>query len=315
MSIGYETAAVMLAGNENIGGPEHRLFAGVHSKIARPAPRILPVDRRGMLRMIVGNRQPPHPRNMCGIVQTDCVASARLPLEIYRPSLHQFRPASRFCVDRSLEPERKIMTGNSVIENTALHVLPPLPYAENALDPVISANTIGFHYGKHHKGYVDTLNKLIAGTELAHLSLEKLIAETAGKADKVAIFHNAEQTWNHTFYWRSLRPKGGGEPPAALKQRIEASFGSVDACKTELATAATTQFGSGWAWLVLEADKLKVVKTGNADKPLTKGVKPLLTIDVWEHAYYLDYQNRRADYVSAVLDKLINWGFAVDNLG
>ena len=207
------------------------------------------------------------------------------------------------------------MTGVETIEKAALHVLPPLLYAENALDPVISTNTIGFHYGKHHKGYVDTLNKLIAGTELSNHSLEKLIAETAGKADKVAIFDNAAQTWNHTFYWRSLRPKGGDEPPAALKQRIEASFGNLDACKKELATAATTEFGSGWAWLVLEADKLKVVKTANAETPLTKGVKPLLTIDVWEHAYYLDYQNRRADYVNAVLDKLINWGFAADNLG
>jgi superoxide dismutase, Fe-Mn family len=207
------------------------------------------------------------------------------------------------------------MTGIDTIEKAALHVLPPLPYGENALDPVISTNTIGFHYGKHHKGYVDTLNKLIAGTELSNHSLEKLIAETAGKADKVAIFDNAAQTWNHTFYWRSLRPKGGGEPPAALKQRIEASFGNLDACKKELATAATTEFGSGWAWLVLEADKLKVVKTANAETPLTKGVKPLLTIDVWEHAYYLDYQNRRPDYVNAVLDKLINWGFAADNLG
>ena len=207
------------------------------------------------------------------------------------------------------------MTEIDVIENAALHVLPPLPYAENALDPVISADTIGFHYGKHHRGYVDTLNKLIAGTELANLSLKNIIAETAGKADKVAIFNNAAQAWNHTFYWRSLRPKGGGEPPAALKQRIDASFGNLDACKKELATAAATEFGSGWAWLVLEADKLKVVKTDNAETPLTKGVKPLLTIDVWEHAYYLDYQNRRADYVNAVLDKLINWDFAAENLG
>jgi Fe-Mn family superoxide dismutase len=207
------------------------------------------------------------------------------------------------------------MASIDVMEDTKLHVLAPLPYAENALDPVISANTVAFHYGKHHKGYVDTLNKLLVGTDLARLSLEKLIAETAGKADKVLIFNSAAQTWNHTFYWRSLRANGGGEPPAALKQRIEASFGNLDACKKELATAATTEFGSGWAWLVLEADKLKVAKTGNAETPLTKGVKPLLTIDVWEHAYYLDYQNRRADYVNAVLDKLINWGFATDNLG
>ncbi|MBS0347471.1 MAG: superoxide dismutase [Proteobacteria bacterium] len=194
-------------------------------------------------------------------------------------------------------------------------VLPALPYAENALNPVISANTIGFHYGKHHKAYVDNLNKLIAGSDLADLPLEKIIAAVAGKADKTAIFNNAAQTWNHTFYWHSLRPNGGGEPPAALKQRIEASFGSVDALKKELATAATGQFGSGWAWLVADGEKLKVVKTGNADVPLTAGLKPLLTIDVWEHAYYLDYQNRRADYVNAVLDKLINWEFALKNLG
>jgi Fe-Mn family superoxide dismutase len=207
------------------------------------------------------------------------------------------------------------MTGISVIDSIAVHTLPPLPYANDALDPVISANTIGFHYGKHHKGYVDALNKLIAGTDLAELSLEVLIAETAGKADKVAIFNNAAQTWNHTFYWRSMRPKGGGDPPTELKRRIDATFGDVNACRKELATAATAQFGSGWAWLVLEADKLKVVKTTNAQTPLAKGMKPLLAIDVWEHAYYLDYQNRRADYVSAVLDKLIHWGFAADNLG
>lgn len=194
-------------------------------------------------------------------------------------------------------------------------VLPALPYAENALNPVISTNTIGFHYGKHHKAYVDNLNKLIAGSDLADLPLEKIITAVAGKADKTAIFNNAAQTWNHTFYWHSLRPNGGGEPPAALKQRIDASFGSVDALKKELATAATGQFGSGWAWLVADGDKLKVVKTGNADVPLTAGLKPLLTIDVWEHAYYLDYQNRRADYVNAVLDKLINWEFALKNLG
>jgi Fe-Mn family superoxide dismutase len=207
------------------------------------------------------------------------------------------------------------MTGTATIDKNALHVLPALPYAESALDPVISAHTLSFHYGKHHKGYVDMLNKLVAGTELAGLTLEQLIGETAGKADKVAIFNNAAQTWNHTFYWRSLRPNGGGEPPADLNDLIKSAFGNVDACKKELATAATTQFGSGWAWLVLEGDKLKVVKTANAENPLTKGAKPLLTIDVWEHAYYLDFQNRRADYVNAVLDKLINWDFATDNLG
>jgi Fe-Mn family superoxide dismutase len=194
------------------------------------------------------------------------------------------------------------------------HVLPPLPYAENALEPFITANTIGFHYGKHHKGYVDNLNKLVAGTEYANLSLEKIVTGTAGRAEKAAIFNNAAQIWNHTFYWKSMRSKGGGEPPAALKKKIEASFSSVDACRKELAAAAVSQFGSGWAWLVLDGDNLKVVKTTNADTPLTTGMKPLLTIDVWEHAYYLDYQNRRADYVNAVLDKLINWEFALQNV-
>jgi Fe-Mn family superoxide dismutase len=193
--------------------------------------------------------------------------------------------------------------------------LPALPYAQEALEPYVSARTMGFHYSKHHQAYVDNLNKLVAGTASASLPLESIIAATAGRTDQAAIFNNAAQAWNHAFYWRSLRPKGGGEPPAALKKKIEASFGTLDACKKEWTTAATTQFGSGWAWLVLDGDKLKVVKTGNADVPLTTGVKPLLTIDVWEHAYYLDYQNRRADYVNAVLDKLINWEFAAENLG
>jgi Fe-Mn family superoxide dismutase len=200
------------------------------------------------------------------------------------------------------------------VRAAAALALPPLPYADNALEPVISANTVGFHYGKHHKAYFDNLNKLVTGTEFADIPLEKIILATAGKAERMAIFNNAAQAWNHTFYWRSLKRSGGGEPPAALKQRIEASFGSLDACRKELATAATTQFGSGWAWLVLDGEKLKVVKTGNAELPLTNGMKPLLTIDVWEHAYYLDYQNRRADYVNAVLDKVINWGFAAENL-
>ena len=204
---------------------------------------------------------------------------------------------------------------NDKIKSLSPIVLPSLPYADHSLEPVISANTIGFHYGKHHKGYVDNLNKLIAETEFTDKTLEKIITETAGKADKTAIFNNAAQAWNHTFYWRSLRPKGGGEPPVVLKQKIEASFGTLDVCKKELATAAMAQFGSGWAWLVLDGNKLKVVKTANADVPTTTGIKPLLTIDVWEHAYYLDYQNRRADYIAAVLDKLINWDFAAENLG
>ena len=192
---------------------------------------------------------------------------------------------------------------------------PPLPYDENALAPVITATTIGFHYGKHRKDYLDNLNNLIAGTEYADLPLEKIITSTAGRPETTAIFNNAAQTWNHTFYWKSMRPKGGGEPPATLKQKIEASFGSVDACKKAFASAAAAQFGTGWVWLVLDGGKLKVVKTADADTPLTSGMKPLLAIDVWGHAYYLDYQNRRADYVDAVLDKLINWEFALENAG
>jgi Fe-Mn family superoxide dismutase len=202
-----------------------------------------------------------------------------------------------------------------IVHAAAPLALPSLPYADNALEPVISANTISYHYGKHHKAYVDNLNKLIAGTDLADMTLEKIVAAVAGKADKTAIFNNAAQTWNHTFYWKSMQPKGGGEPPAALKKKIEESFGSMDAFKKELANAAVTQFGSGWAWLVKDQDKLTVIKTGNADTPIAQGKIPLLTIDVWEHAYYLDYQNRRADYVNAVIDKLINWNFAAENLG
>lgn len=192
-------------------------------------------------------------------------------------------------------------------------VLPALPFAQNALEPVISANTISFHYGKHHKAYIDNLNKLIAQTELVGLSFEKIITETTGKVDKLAIFNNAAQVWNHMFYWNSLIP-GGSQIPVELKTKIEESFKTVDACKKELATVAMGQFGSGWAWLVLDGDKIKVVKTSNADSPLTKGLKPLLTIDVWEHAYYLDYQNHRLDYVNAVIEKLINWDFAANNL-
>ena len=192
--------------------------------------------------------------------------------------------------------------------------LPALPWAENALEPVISAKTISFHYGKHHKTYVDNANKLIVGTELADLPLDQIVRSTVGKADRTGIFNNAAQAWNHDFYWKSLKPKGGGEPPAALKTKMDAAFGGVDACKKELANAAVQQFGSGWAWLVLDGDKLKVVKTGNAETPIAQSLKPLLTIDVWEHAYYLDYQNKRVDYVNALIDKLANWEFAAENL-
>lgn len=191
--------------------------------------------------------------------------------------------------------------------------LPPLPYAENALEPVISARTIGFHYGKHHQGYVNNLNKLVTGTPLADQPLESVVKATANP-DQTAIFNNAAQVWNHTFYWNSLKPKGGGKPTGALAEMIDKSFGGFEQFKAEFAKAATGQFGSGWAWLVKDGDKLAVVKTGNADNPLVHGQKPLLTVDVWEHAYYLDYQNRRAEYVTAVLDGLINWDFAAQNL-
>lgn len=192
--------------------------------------------------------------------------------------------------------------------------LPPLPYPENALEPVISAKTISFHYGKHHRTYVETANKLIVGTELADMPLDEIVRATAGKADRTSIFHNAAQAWNHDFYWQCLKPNGGGEPPAALKKKIEEAFGSVEACRKELASAAVAQFGSGWAWLVLAGGKLKIVKTADADTPFTHGQKPLLTIDVWEHAYYLDYQNRRAEHVTAVIERLANWEFAARNL-
>ncbi len=189
-----------------------------------------------------------------------------------------------------------------------------LPYPMNALEPVVSARTVEFHYGKHHRGYANNLKKLIEGTDMADASLETIVRQSVNRPDRAVVFNNAAQTWNHDFYWNSLSPKGGGEPPTALKTAVEASFGSVDACKRELAQAAIGQFASGWGWLVADGDKLKVVSTSNAHTPLTDGLKPLLTVDVWEHAYYLDYQNRRADHVQAVLDRLINWEFAASNL-
>ena len=192
--------------------------------------------------------------------------------------------------------------------------LPPLPYADNALAPEISANTISFHYGKHHKAYVDNTNKMITGTELADSSLEAIVKAAAGKPDKAGLFNNAAQVWNHSFYWKSMRPKGGGAPSGKLKEMIEKDFGGLDGFKKEFSTAGTTQFGSGWAWLVLDTGKLKCIKTPNAETPLTTAARPLLTMDVWEHAYYLDWQNRRPDYITAFLEKLINWGFAAENL-
>jgi superoxide dismutase, Fe-Mn family len=218
----------------------------------------------------------------------------------------------RISQARSAQPAIEIVP--MATQATAPLSLPPLPYAENALEPVISAKTLSFHHGKHHRTYVENTNRLIAGTELADLPLEQIVTMTADKAERVNIFNNAAQAWNHSFYWHCLQPKGGGEPPTALRQKMEEAFGSVDACKKELANSAIAQFGSGWAWLVLQGSNLKVVKTANADTPLAQGLKPLLTIDVWEHAYYLDYQNKRADHVQAVIDKLTNWEFAAENL-
>jgi Fe-Mn family superoxide dismutase len=190
----------------------------------------------------------------------------------------------------------------------------PLPYAFDALAPTISASTLQIHYGRHHKGYIDKLNELVTGTPNAALSLEQLVLATAGVPDMTAVFDNAAQAWNHDFYWRSLRAQGGGPPPPALRMLIDASFGSVQALQTELHAAALSQFGSGWTWLVIDGDRARVAKTSNADNPLTAHQRPLLGIDVWEHAYYLDYQNRRVDYLHGVIDKLLNWSFAADNL-
>ena len=204
--------------------------------------------------------------------------------------------------------------GFSCLPKDEKFALPKLPYPENALEPIISANTVGFHYGKHHAGYVNKLNTLVSRTPYARMPLEKIIAETARIPDKAPIFNNAAQAWNHTFYWNCLNPQGGGEPPAEFKAVVEKSFGSVEKCKKELADAATSQFGSGWAWLVFDGEKLAATSTSNADNPIAQGLRPILTIDVWEHAYYLDHQNRRAEYVSGVIDKLLDWNFAADNL-
>jgi Fe-Mn family superoxide dismutase len=191
----------------------------------------------------------------------------------------------------------------------APHRLPPLPYDEQALAPVISARTLSFHYGKHHKGYVDKTNDLVKGTPLADLSLEDLVRTVARDVEKTALFNNAAQAWNHTFYWHCLAPRPT-RPSDALRQRIDQDFGSVEELKQTLVAAALAQFGSGWAWLEWTGEKLAVTKTANADTPIAHGRMPLLTIDVWEHAYYLDYQNQREAHVKAVLDKIVNWDFA-----
>jgi len=193
--------------------------------------------------------------------------------------------------------------------------LPKLPWPENALEPVISARTVSFHYGKHHKAYVDKLNELVAGTPYESMTLEEIVQKSAKNGKDKAIFNNAAQAWNHDFYWESMMPKGG-TPSGRILDALKSSFGGVKEFNAAFAKAAVEQFGSGWAWLVKGTDgKLKIETTANADTPIAHGGKPLLVADVWEHAYYLDFQNRRPDHIQAWLDKLANWAFAEKNLG
>ena len=185
--------------------------------------------------------------------------------------------------------------------------LPPLPYPKDALEPHMSTRTLEFHHGKHHQTYVTTLNNLVKDTPLAKQPLEELIRATAKDESKATIFNNAAQVWNHTFFWNCMRPGGGGAPKGEVAQAIDKSFGSFDKFKDEFKSACVTQFGSGWGWLVHDGGTLKVTKTPNAVNPLSQGQTALLTCDVWEHAYYLDYQNRRPDFVQTFLDHLVNW--------
>lgn len=191
--------------------------------------------------------------------------------------------------------------------------LAPLPYAKDALAPFISENTLNFHYDKHHMGYLNNLNKLVEGTDFATATLEKIITDSHGKAEKTAIFNNAAQVWNHTFYWNSMKPNGGGKPSGALLKKINETWGDFETFSAAFKEAGITQFGSGWVWLVLKDGALSVIKTGNADIPMVHGAAALLTCDVWEHAYYLDYQNRRADYIGEFLRDIANWDFAAAN--
>ena len=202
----------------------------------------------------------------------------------------------------------------AILEGAEPFSLAPLPWADTALEPVISARTLSFHWGKHHRGYVEALNGLLKGGPLEGRPLAEVVRSSAADSSARTVFNNAAQAWNHDFFWKSLRPKGGAPPKGALAERIVASFGSLDALKKELVAAGLGQFGSGWAWLVADGDALKVVKTANADTPLTSGPTPLLVLDVWEHAYYLDWQNRRKDYLTAVVDDLLSWEFAASNL-
>jgi Fe-Mn family superoxide dismutase len=189
---------------------------------------------------------------------------------------------------------------------------PPLPFADTALSPVISPQTIAFHYGKHHAGYFTQVNQLVAGTPFAELPLDQVVVQSAGLADQ-RLFNNAAQAVNHSFYWETLRP-GGGTPQGALAAAIERDFGDVTRFKDAYVTHATGLFGSGWSWLVADGDRLAFLDAGNAGTPLTQGKRPLAVVDIWEHAYYLDYQNRRVDHVRAVVDRLINWDVVRDRM-
>jgi Fe-Mn family superoxide dismutase len=192
--------------------------------------------------------------------------------------------------------------------------LPPLPYDYNALDPYISAKTLEFHHDKHHAAYVTNYNNMIKDTDLADKSIEEVIKATYNDSSKSGIFNNGAQAWNHSFFWNSLKPGGGGAPTGAVAEKIDADLGGYDKFKEEFKKAATTQFGSGWAWLVLDNGTLKVVNSPNAVNPLALGHTPLLTLDVWEHAYYLDYQNKRPDFIDAFINNLLNWDFVNQNL-
>ena len=192
--------------------------------------------------------------------------------------------------------------------------LPNLPYAENALEPHYSVKTISFHYGKHHKAYVDNLNKLTPGTPLDGKSLEDIVMASAGDASRVGVFNNSAQVWNHTFFWSCMKPGGGGRPTGEVARRIDQAFGSYEKFAEQFKATAVGRFGSGWGWLVLDGGGLKIVSTANADTPMASKQTALLTVDVWEHAYYLDYQNRRPDFVQAFLDHLVNWDFVAGNL-
>jgi superoxide dismutase, Fe-Mn family len=191
----------------------------------------------------------------------------------------------------------------------------PLPYDPGALEPNgMSAATLDFHYGKHHKAYVDNYNKMTADSELADKPIEEVIQIAFKDASKTGIFNNGAQAWNHSFYWNCLSPNGGGKPSGALAAKIDSDFGSYDKFVEEFKSAAATQFGSGWAWLVSDNGTLKVTKTPNAENPIVHGQVPLLTLDVWEHAYYLDFQNKRPAFIENYLEKLVNWDYAASNL-